>query len=219
MVIIHNKLMYRDYTEDTDYYYFTCIDYKNKENIYWIKYTLRIGKNDNSLLLFNGNRHYFVEANKTGTAAYNYLTRLKVGDVNYIVSCVIANPSETGTENLTKLKVGNTTYNIPSGGGSSFHGYNLTYDMEAGIRGLFLEYLYIDSNGDFKRERIESDGTHKSGTLTNVLMVRYNSTANYVATISGVNFSVWGDTSSQIYTEWLTDNRTYNANVGGGGGN
>ena len=132
---------------------------------------------------------------------------------------VQANPSDTGTENLTKLKVGNTTYNIPSGGGSSFHGYNLTYDMEAGIRGLFLEYLYIDSNGDFKRERIESDGTHKSGTLTNVLMVRYNSTANYVATISGVNFSVWGDTSSQIYTEWLTDNRTYNANVGGGGGN
>ena len=121
IVIIHGGVTYRDYTEDANYYNFTCIDYKNNANDYWILRTLRIGKNDNSLLLFYGDRHYFVDANSS-TVAYNYLTRLKIGNTNYMISYVKANPSETGTENLTSLKVGSTVYNIPSGsssGGSS----------------------------------------------------------------------------------------------------
>ncbi len=114
IVIIHNGVMYRDHTEDADYYYFTCIDYKNHANDYWVLLSLRIGKNDNSLLLFYGNRHYFVGANSS-TVAYNYLTKLKIGSTNYMISYVKANPSDNGTENLTKLTVGSTVYNIPSG--------------------------------------------------------------------------------------------------------
>ena len=79
---------------------------------------MRIGKNDKGLLLFNGNRHYFVDANSS-TVAYNYLTRLKIGNTNYMISYVEANPSETGTEDLSKIQIGSTVYNIPSGGGSS----------------------------------------------------------------------------------------------------
>lgn len=138
----------------------------------------------------------------------------------------VTNVAVTQTNHLIVTLSNSTTIDAGiiqvSGGGNSFHGYNLTYDMQAGIPSgmLFLEYLYIDSNGDFKSERIETNGTHKSGTLTNVLMVRYNGgTAKYVATISGVNFSVWQDTNSQIYTDWLTGDRTYNASAGGGGGN
>ena len=137
IVIIHGGLTYRDYTEDTDYYYFTCIDYKNHANDYWVEMTLRIGKNDNTLLLFNGNRHYFVDANNS-TAAYHYLTRLKIGNTNYMISYVKANPSETGTEDLTKLKVGSTVYNIPSGGGSSVQFYKLSFNN-----------IYLDSSNKY----------------------------------------------------------------------
>ena len=115
IVIIHGGSTYRDYTEDTNYYYFTCIDYKNNPNKYWVMLTLRIGKNDNELLRFNGDRHYFVDANNS-TAAYSYLTRLKIGNTNYMISYVKANPSDTGTTDLTSLKVGSDVYNIPSGG-------------------------------------------------------------------------------------------------------
>lgn len=142
IVIIHGGVTYRDYTEDTDYYNFTAIDCENHPNDYWVRLTLRIGKNDNSLLLFNGNRHYFVDANST-TVAYNYLTRLKVGNTNYIVSYVKANPSETGTENLTKLKVGSTVYNIPSGGGVNILELN---DTDATAVGNAIENVYSSDN-------------------------------------------------------------------------
>ena len=112
IVIIHNKVTYRDYTEDADYYNFYSIDYVNHTNNYWVKLTLRIGKNDNSLLLFYGSRHYFVDANSS-TVAYNYLTRLKIGNTNYMISYVKANTNETGTTDLTNLTVGSTVYNIP----------------------------------------------------------------------------------------------------------
>lgn len=142
IVIIHNTLMYRDYTEDTNYYYFTSIDYKNNPNKYWVVLTLRIGKNDNTLLLFNGDRHYFVDANSS-TVAYNYLTRLKIGNTNYIISYVKANPSETGTEDLTKLKVGSTVYNIPSGGGVNILELN---DTDAVAVGNAINKLYKSDN-------------------------------------------------------------------------
>ena len=112
IVIIQNGVMYRDYTEDANYYNFSSIDYENNANNYWVMLTLRIGKNDNTLLRFNGDRHYFVDPNNS-TVAYNYLTRLKIGNTNYMISYVKANPNETGTEDLTKLKVGSTVYNIP----------------------------------------------------------------------------------------------------------
>ena len=142
IVIIHGGLMYRDYTEDTNYYYFKCIDYENHVNNYWVLLTLRIGKNDNTLLLFNGDYHYFVDANNS-TVAYNYLTRLKIGNTNYIVSYVKANPSETGTEDLTKLKVGSTVYNIPSGGGVNILELN---DTDAVAVGNAIDNLYSSDN-------------------------------------------------------------------------
>ena len=142
IVIIHNTLMYRDYTEDTNYYYFTCIDYKNHANNYWVMLTLRIGKNDNGLLLFNGDYHRFVDANNS-TVAYSYLTRLKVGNTNYMVSYVKANPSETGTTDLTSLKVGSTVYNIPSGGGVNILELN---DTDATAVGNAINNLYKSDN-------------------------------------------------------------------------
>ena len=51
---------------------------------------------------------------------------------------VEANPSETGTEDLTKLKVGSTVYNIPSGGGSSVQFYKLSFNN-----------IYLDSSNKY----------------------------------------------------------------------
>lgn len=146
IVIIHGGLMYRDYTEDTDYYNFTCIDYKNNANNYWLEYTLRIGKNDKKLLAFYGNRHYFVEANNYGAAAYNYLERLKVGKTNYMVSVVKANPTDTGTEDLTSIRINGTVYNIPSG--SSSGGVNILElnDTDATAVGNAIDNLYSSDN-------------------------------------------------------------------------
>ena len=145
IVIIHGGLTYRDYTEDTDYYYFTCIDYKNHANDYWVEMTLRIGKNDNTLLLFYGSRHYFVDANNS-TVAYNYLTRLKIGNTNYMISYVKANPSETGTADLTKLKVGNTVYNIPSGSVFDLTPYLNFETMNIGTEGFNALIDHITNN-------------------------------------------------------------------------
>ena len=86
IVIIHDGLIYRDYTEDTNYYYFTCIDYKNNANDYWIMYKLYINKNNNELSRSYGDKHYFVQANNFGAAAYSHLERLKVGKTNYMIS-------------------------------------------------------------------------------------------------------------------------------------
>ena len=41
---------------------------------------------------------------------------------NKLSTAVVANPSSSGSADLTKLKVGGTTYNIPSGGGSDVTG-------------------------------------------------------------------------------------------------
>ena len=115
---------------------------------------------------------------------------------------------------------GNIVKGSAGGGGSGINGYTLTYDIAQGIlSSLFLEYLYVDGNGNIKSDEILFDGTHKSGTLTNVLMVRYNSTGLNPASISGSNFDVCIDYTNLIYTVWLTDNRQYNAQSGGGGGN
>lgn len=44
---------------------------------------------------------------------------------NYVDARVSANPAESGSTDLTKLKVGDTIYNIPSGGGSSAYLHRL----------------------------------------------------------------------------------------------
>lgn len=57
-----------------------------------------------------------VEANPTDTATDN-LTKIEIDGVVYNVSDVEANPTGTATQTLSKLRVGNTIYNVPSGGG------------------------------------------------------------------------------------------------------
>lgn len=52
---------------------------------------------------------------------------------SYVDARVSANPSETGLTNLTKIKIGDTVYNIPSGGGG----------------GVYLHRLYGDDRGTF----------------------------------------------------------------------
>lgn len=59
-----------------------------------------------------------VEANPTDTAT-NELEKLKVGTITYSIPSgteVTANPTDESTVELEKLKVGTVTYSIPSGG-------------------------------------------------------------------------------------------------------
>lgn len=65
----------------------------------------------------------------TGVSATNYA----IGGIyyyngtNYALldgqggTTVVANPAETGSTDLTKLKIGDTVYNVPSGGGSNLY--------------------------------------------------------------------------------------------------
>lgn len=75
---------------------------------------------------------------------------------------VVANPSAAGTNTLTKLTVGDTTYNIPSGGGSG-----PTYS--AG------NHITIDSNNAINAEwptaaNAGYEGVGSTGTVTGVKM-------------------------------------------------
>ena len=60
-----------------------------------------------------------------------------------MISYVRANPSETGTEDLTSLKVGSTVYNIPSGGGVNILELNNT---DATAVGNAINKLYKSDN-------------------------------------------------------------------------
>ena len=60
---------------------------------------------------------------------------------------VTANPTEEGTTDLTKLKVGNIVYNIPSGGSVSEKLYKHKIELEASsILSLLIFYVYNRSN-------------------------------------------------------------------------
>lgn len=51
-----------------------------------------------------------------GTAEGAYLFTLTIGDQKYLLPAYVsANPAESGAQNLTKIAIGSTIYNIPSG--------------------------------------------------------------------------------------------------------
>lgn len=87
------------------------------------------------------------EVTKTGIARA-YGTPVGNNDLtpkNYVDARVSANPAETGTTDLTKLKVGDTVYNIPSGGGSELYEHIIT--------------LYVSSNFSLKLIVLSNRGT------------------------------------------------------------
>lgn len=55
---------------------------------------------------------------------------------------VVANPAGTGSTDLTKLEVGGTVYNIPSGGGGSFP-YEIV-EVSQNVSGSLVQYGYSD---------------------------------------------------------------------------
>ena len=133
---------------------------------------------------------------------------------------VIANPSGTATENLTKLQVGNDIYSIPSGGGGS--GNAITYGYEppsasANDGDLFIgldehnskiaEYLYMTNQWQLIEGNFEP---------FNVLMTRSyrNSSAGstYTATSAGtllcINQNLNGEASTKTLTSPITTTGT-----------
>ena len=82
-----------------------------------------------------------VEANPTGQTSVGDLTQLKVGSDTYDIpqpTTVEANPTASATSTLNKLKVGNTTYSIPNGGGGTADG-RVYFDSNIPSSGTYIE--------------------------------------------------------------------------------
>ena len=94
-----------------------------------------------------------VEANPTGVHAITPLKVLRITtggtSAGWKIDPVVANPSDTASTDLTKIKIGNTAYNIPSG---SSYTAGEGIDIANGVirnsqRGAFMGRIYGLSSG------------------------------------------------------------------------
>ena len=96
--------------------------------------------------LQNATKYYLsdgttVEVNPTGQTSIGNLTQLKVGSNTYDIPqpiTVEANPTASASSTLNKLKVGNTTYSIPNGGGGTADG-RVYFDSDIPSSGTYIE--------------------------------------------------------------------------------
>ena len=114
---------------------------------------------------------------------------------------VEANPSSTGTDTLTKLKVGSTTYNVSQGGGSSTLAGLNDVDLNNSTDGQVLKYdstnqKWVNANEDSGSTVTWNQITQ---TGTKIATVNIDGTATDVyAPTSGGGSSSWKDITGTL---------------------
>lgn len=128
---------------------------------------------------------------------------------------VVGNPSEIGSTDLTKLKVGNTIYNIPSGGGGGLKLYRHIFTLSIPNKNYQVNLISTrgdtyNTNSDFTNDLQkmclniflinQSDATSYSVLIANsIVMNIINIPTGAITSISFIgSFSVSNDTVTEI---------------------
>ena len=159
-----------------------------------------------------------IEANPSSTGSTN-LTKLKVGGTTYNVPNgttnyndlsnrpqinsvtlsgnkslsdigIEANPSSSGSTDLTKLKVGSTTYNIPSGGGSDVTG-NPSSTATSYLEKIKIGNTTYDTSSIIPLFATGITSNLISISATNFAQLENRAVAIYTGSVSGTTQTHW----------------------------
>lgn len=112
-----------------------------------------------------------VEANPTGVHAVTPLKVLRITtggtSAGWKIDPVVANPSDTASTDLTKIKIGDTAYNIPSDTYTAGEGIDIANDViRNSQRGAFMGRIYGLSAGVGETSvDLDTNETVKDGSL------------------------------------------------------
>ena len=112
-----------------------------------------------------------VEANPTGVHAVTPLKVLRITtggtSAGWKIDPVVANPSDTASTDLTKIKIGDTAYNIPSDSYTAGEGIDIANDViRNSRRGAFMGRIYGLSAGVGETSvDLDTNETVKDGSL------------------------------------------------------
>lgn len=127
---------------------------------------------------------------------------------------VVANPTAAGTDTLTKLTVGDTTYNIPSGGGGGptySAGTHITIDSNNAINAEWptaanTGYEGIGSTGTVTGVKMNGEVKGTSGVVDLGSVQSALTTTQLQAVNSGITASkvqIYDDYNSEILTKYV----------------
>lgn len=153
-------------------------------------------------ILTNASNVTNIEANPSGEATEE-LTKLTIGDVTYNLGGgvpVEANPSGDGTAELTKIKIGDTVYSIPQGSGG-------------GDTNFYENILIIQNGGSGALNSVSANDyitkvlTRKDSDNTAEKIITNNALVG--ASSSVYMLTIWyGAIKYTSITEWLSTSTT-----------